>query len=131
MAEPTLPTAVKAINWAGRRLRQMGIPLVRLDESSLLKAASKKTGLSDFVDDSARQALRVLLRSLSEETDLSLIGRVMTRDIILELLTNRLEIIEAHKLHPEITKGEIRKIYDRFDLEYTSEAESRMRRFLA
>ncbi len=109
MTEPTLPTAVKAINWVGRRLRRLGIPLVRLDESTLLKSASKKTGFSDFGDNSAIQALRVLLKSLEEETDLSLIGRVMTRDMILELLANRLEIIEAHKLHPEIAKGEIQR----------------------
>jgi len=109
MTEPILPTAVRAINWAGRRLRGMGIPFMRLDESSLLKAASKKTGLSDFGDDSARQGLRVLLKSLEEETGLSLFGRIVARNGILELLLNRFEMVETHKLHPGIAKGEIHR----------------------
>ena len=87
----------------------MGIPLVRLDESSLLKSVSKMTGLSDFGDDSARQGLRVLLSALEEETHLSLMGRLVARQSILRLLINRFEMIETHKLHPDIAKGDIRR----------------------
>ena len=51
MTDPKLATPVRTINWGGRQLRRMGVPLVRLDESSLLNTVSKKAGLSDFGDE--------------------------------------------------------------------------------
>jgi len=42
MPEPKLDAPARTITWGGRQLRWMGVPLVRLDESSLLNAASKK-----------------------------------------------------------------------------------------
>ncbi len=108
MADVKLPAPVRAMNWAGYQLRRMGVPLVRLDESSLHKAASKNTGLSDFGDSHYREGLTRLLHSFEEEADLSIIGRVIARANSIELLENRLQMIEVHKQHPEIAQGEIR-----------------------
>jgi len=109
MITPKLPAPVRAMNWGGRQFRRLGIPLMRLDEESLLKAAQKKTGLSDFGDDYFTDGFLRLLQSFEEEADLSLIGRVMVRSNVLDYLTNRLEMIAVHKLYPEISQGEIRR----------------------
>ncbi len=109
MTEPKLAAPVRTINWGGRQLRRMGVPLVRLDESSLLSAASKKAGLSDFGDERFREGFGRLLQSFENEGDLSVIGRVIARSNLLELLVNRLEMVEVHKQYPEIAEEKIRR----------------------
>jgi hypothetical protein len=100
---------IRALNWGGRQLRRMGVPLVRVDESSLLAAARKKTGLSDFGGDGFREGLRKLLDSLEREAELSLLGRIIVRKSIVDLLVNRLEMTDVLRQHPEIARGEIQR----------------------
>jgi hypothetical protein len=109
MTPPRLPAPVRAFNWGGRRLRRIGVPLVRLDETSLLKAARKKTGLDDFGSDYFRTGLRRLLKSLEEEAELSMLGRIIARTSIADFLVNRLEMTEAHRQHPDIAQGKIER----------------------
>lgn len=109
MIETKLPAPVRAMNWGGKQLRRFGVPLVRLDEESLLKEARKKTGLPDFGDDYYLKGFRRFLWSFENEADLSVIGRVIARSNTLDYLTNRLEMIEVHKQHPEIAQEEIRR----------------------
>lgn len=109
MTEATLPGPVRIMNWGGRQLRRLGVPVVRLDEPSLLKAAQKKAGISDFGDKSFLEGFRKLLWSLENEAELSVIGRVIARSSILELLVNRLEMAQVHALHPEIALGKIER----------------------
>ena len=109
MTEPELAAPVRTINWGGRQLRRLGLPLVRLDESSLLSTASKKAGLSDFGDEGFLEGFRQLLKSFANEADLSVIGRVIARSNLLELLVNRLGMVEVHKQHPEIAEEKIQR----------------------
>ena len=64
LAPPSKPLAIRALNAAGGALRALGLPLVRLDEASLLAEASRKTGLDDFGDARFREPLGLLLDSL-------------------------------------------------------------------
>lgn len=76
--------------------------VVPLDERSLLDSATSATGLDDFGDDEWREPFAVYTRSLREEADLNLIGRLRARQEILLFLKARLQVEDTYKRHPEI-----------------------------
>jgi hypothetical protein len=76
--------------------------VVPLDEASLLDAARAATGLDDFGDDGWREGFTIFVRSLNDEAQLHLLGRVMARNEIVRSLVNRLEITATMQQHPEI-----------------------------
>jgi len=103
---PNRPEWVAAINREGSYLDLAAV--VPLDEASLLAEARRVTGHDDFgTDDTWRDGLRVLLNSLADEAELTLIGRLMARSDLLMWLQQRLEVIDALKKHPEILDEEI------------------------
>src|SRR4029453_18721287 len=82
--------------------------VVPLDEDSLLSHARKNTGLSDFGSDDWHEPFRIFIKSLEEEADLTLMGRLMTRSDILMHLEARLRIEDEYKRHPQIEDEEMR-----------------------
>jgi hypothetical protein len=106
---PQRPIGLRLMNGVGGVLRAAGLPLVRLDEASLLNRAKQNTGLSDFGDEAFRVPLRRLLHALEHEAALTILGRVIARADVVRLLENRLRMTETHKRHPEIAAGEIRQ----------------------
>jgi len=103
------PLGLRLLNGVGGALRAAGLPLVRLDEASLLDRAARKTGLSDFGDESFQGPLRRLLEAFETEAALTLLGRVIARTDAVRLLENRLRMADTRKRHPEIDAGEIRR----------------------
>lgn len=83
--------------------------VVPLDEKSLIDTAVANTGLSDFGDDSWREPFQVLVKALDDESELNLVGRLMTRSDLLVMLEARLRVEEYYKRHPEIDDQEIVK----------------------
>lgn len=104
---PKRPDWVARVNEEGKHLDIAGI--VPLDESSLIATATANTGLSDFGADDWREPFRRLLNSYNTESNLNLIGRIMTRSDLLMFLEARLRVEDAYKRHPEISEQEIRK----------------------
>ncbi|MFA5633159.1 MAG: sulfotransferase [Porticoccaceae bacterium] len=104
-APPPRPEWVKRINEEGAFLDLKGV--VPLDENSLIEHAKRNTGLSDFGADDWYEPFQVFIKSLDEEADLSLMGRLMTRSDILMHLEARLKIEDAYKKHPEIADEQI------------------------
>jgi hypothetical protein len=102
------PEWVSAVNELGRDLEAGGLDLVRLDADSLLEQAATKTHLADFGDDAFLEPLHILTKSLEEEANLNLIGRIIARDEILSGLVSRLAIVDVLKRHPEILDQEIK-----------------------
>lgn len=101
------PEWVQRINDEGRWMDISGV--VPLDEASLLSAAMRSTGLSDFGPDDWLAPFRVYIKALEEEADLNMLGRIRTRSEILQFLCARLRIEEEYKRHPEINDEEIRQ----------------------
>jgi hypothetical protein len=100
------PQWVTELNAFGRHL---GSPaaLVALDEAALLETARSATGLDDFGDDRWQEPFRIFLRSLEEEADLHLLGRLLARNEIGRILENRLRVRAALGEHPEILDAPI------------------------
>jgi hypothetical protein len=103
------PLGLRLLNGAGAVLRGLGLPLVRLDPDSLLRAARRSTGLDDFGDDAFRERLARLSASLEDEARLTLLGRVIARRDLVRLLAGRLRLVDLRKRHPEIGDGRIER----------------------
>lgn len=103
---PLLPLPLRVFNfffeWPARLL-------VVLEIESLLAAARRRTGLSDFGADNFREPLRALVRSLRTETPLSAFGRIVARETIIKLLVGRLRLEDLYRRHPEIDDEPLRR----------------------
>ena len=103
---PSHPEWLEIVNREGGYLNLKAV--VPLDEESLLREAEKTTDLSDFGDDLWREPFRVLIKSLEEEADLTLMGRLMARNDIISWLSTRLQVEETIKQNPAILDEEIK-----------------------
>jgi Sulfotransferase family len=106
LGNPRLPFALRVLN-------ALGGPIVRrttsLDLEDLLATASKRTGLSDYGDPGFREPLGVLLEAFERDANLSALGRIASRGLVLQLLANRLRIEDLFARHPEIEQEEIER----------------------
>src|SRR5258706_1760628 len=106
LAHPRLPFPLRALNALGGPLTKR---LVSLDPDALLAAALKKTGLSNYGEPSFREPLAVLLEAFQRDAQLSALGRIGARGLVLQLLSNRLRIEELFARHPEIEAERIER----------------------
>jgi hypothetical protein len=102
---PPHPQWLTAANQEGEYFNLSAV--VPLDEESLLQHARSATGLEDFGDDLWREPFRVLIKSLEEEAQLTLMGRLMARNDIILWLNTRLAVTETVKKSPQILDEEV------------------------
>ncbi len=103
---PYRPLPVALLNAAGRAAGRLGAS-GRLDVDSMVAKARRKTGLSSFGDDWFMEPLSVLVRSIDEEADLTLLGRLIQRRRIEGALATRLRVEELLRRRPEIRDIEL------------------------
>ena len=70
--------------------------------NDLIEAAKDRTGLSDFGDDAYREGLEILVNALNREANLNAAGDHALRDRIILHLSQRLQIEDWYRRHPEI-----------------------------
>lgn len=99
--------ALRTMNAAGRMLGHAGLPPLPLDESALIEAARRETGLSDFGGEEFRVALRLLLRDYEGEARLTPLGRFVARRDTVSLLAHRLQLEADRRRHPGIAEERI------------------------
>ena len=104
-----LGAAVRTANALGALLNRSGLPLISLAEQDLLAAARRRTRLEDFGEEDFREPFRIVLQGLEDEARLTLIGRIVAREDIVGLLTNRLRLQEDGKLQPQIGVEQVRQ----------------------
>lgn len=78
-----------------------------MDMDKLIDKAKTATGLDDLGEDSFRDGLTVLIKSLNTQAGLNDHGKVLTEASIVGSLSNRLQIEHWYALHPEIDEQEI------------------------
>ncbi len=98
---PHRPRAIALANVLGRRVEKLGVE-ASLTREWLFDAARRRTGLSDFGDDTFHEPLDVLLRSIEDEARLHPVGRLITRERLVGVLANRLRVQEALTRDPRI-----------------------------
>jgi hypothetical protein len=100
-ARPPRPLPIALLNRVGRHLTGLG-PLADLDVESVVAAARRKTGLTDYGDEWFREPLGVLIDSINREARLTPLGLLIQRARIVGALCNRLRAEELCRRHPEI-----------------------------
>ena len=115
-SEKTALDADHRSDWArlmaetGQDLLQDTRHLVRLDADELLECATRASGgLTDFGSGDFMEPFEVLLESLERESNLTLVGRILVRSELLNLLENRLKIADLVKREPEIRKQRVER----------------------
>lgn len=82
---------------------------VTFSEDTVLAAAQRQTGLSDFGADDFRPRLRVWLQSVDEDDRLGPLGRLGLFGNCIRFLCNRLRLEDLLRRHPEILDVPIRE----------------------
>jgi hypothetical protein len=80
---------------------------IKLSSGSFITQASKATGLEDFGGPSFKEGLNVLIDSLNHDIELAEGTAGYFQNLILQILKNRLEVIQLIKDHPEILEETI------------------------
>lgn len=106
------PLAVRAINHVGSfdGVRRHLAFLAAIDEESLKQQAVRDSGgFDDFGEDMypMSEGLSALVKSLNQDTTLSFIGAVIARRILVQHLTQRLQIVGEIRKNPAILKQDI------------------------
>jgi hypothetical protein len=107
--QPHRPLPIALLNGAGKIAARFGIA-PKLEVESLLAAARRKTGLSDFGEMWFLEPLNVLVESMNREANLTTLGVLIQQGRIVDALANRLRIEALCKKHPEILHIDLGKI---------------------
>lgn len=103
-ATPYRPRVLSWVNRAGVTLRRFGVGEGPLRAEQLIAAARAKTGLYDFGDESFREPLSILLRSIDAEARLHAVGRIITKIRLVGALSTRLRVADALRRDPAIER---------------------------
>ena len=112
-ADPDLSAAFARPDWllrlnaVARDLAPHPDRLVPLSPESLLEAAAANTELDDFGSDDFREPLAVLCRSLAEESEATLMGQLLARGDLLNLLENRARLVAARAQIPAVAEESV------------------------
>lgn len=101
---PFRPGPLRLVNRALGKVAALPGRLAPLDEASLLAAAERRTGLTDFGDASFHEPLRRLLSSIEDEAQLHPLGRLITRTRIVSTLATRLRLERLCMREPSIRR---------------------------
>jgi hypothetical protein len=101
------PDEVLRFNEAAQALDATGKGGGDLSEELLVAEARQATGLERFGNECFRTPLRVLLKSLQEETQLNPFGRASVKGRVLRSLKNRLWANACFEAHPEIRERKV------------------------
>jgi hypothetical protein len=95
-----LHPAARLMNRFGSVLESTGIYLIPMQLDSMIRAAERETGLHDWGDEQYLADMQVLFRSVTENPQMSTLGRYALWDELRKRLRIRLKIIHLHKQHP-------------------------------
>ena len=96
------PFAIRALNFSGRALVQIGLTLPSLNFDDIHKKAQKKTGLTDCGDIDYVAGLKQLIKSTEKEAKLSQIGRIAAKSALIDNLANRMLMVDFVKRNPAV-----------------------------
>jgi hypothetical protein len=101
-----MPFWFRSLNNVIRAGRAVGLK-GKLDRDDLIRSARKVTGLTDLGPDFDEGPLDRLLLAMNEEARLHPIGRLITRQRMISLISIRLRAEHYFKIYPEILQQEL------------------------
>ena len=106
-AQNCVSGAVSALNAGGRALRRFGVEPPSLDVDGLLRAAQRRAGTTSFGEWDFAEPLERLLKSYHNEADLTTLGRITVRELLVSLLDNLLRMEAERAANPAIERQQI------------------------
>ena len=103
LRDPRLPLPIRLLNRIGDPFRGR----ISLAPEALLERARRQTGLTDFGDEWFRKPFEILCRSLDDEANLHLFGRLLVRAQLQDALIRRLRVEALLKQRPEILESPV------------------------
>jgi len=100
------PLLFRGINLAWKSGYVLGLK-IKLDKDDLIRRARRVTGLNDLGRDFSDEPVDRMLRAINEEANLHPIGRFITRERLVSLISIRLRAEYFFKKHPEILEQEL------------------------
>ncbi len=107
LAETLTSTAVGTLNRGGRVLRRAGITTPDLRREALVAAARRRARLEEFGDWPVDEALERLLNAYEREADLTTLGRITVRELLVSLLENLLYLEQERQASADIERQTI------------------------
>ncbi|MCA9510381.1 MAG: sulfotransferase [Myxococcales bacterium] len=107
LAPARLPLPIRAMNRMGPLLARARVFPARLEPEALLDEAARAAGCDDFGPDEFREGYERLVASLEGDAALTPFGRFFAKRQLMELLTQRLALVDWRKRHPEVTREAI------------------------
>jgi Sulfotransferase family len=99
--------AVRALNAGGRTLRRLGLEPSALDADSVHRAASRRANSSRYGAWDFAEPLDKLLKSYRDEAELTTLGRITVRELVVSLLENLLRMEAERAANPSIERQQI------------------------
>ena len=93
---------VRVMNAVGNGCSRLGLERIRLNAEGMCREAARRTGLSDFGDESFRPALEILVDSIQREAHLHIVARHLIRDQIIGRLGARLQMQAYWTKRPQV-----------------------------
>src|SRR5450755_1106495 len=78
-----------------------------LTSKEIIAEARARTRLEDLGDDSFREPMERILDAVNHESRFSPLGANAFREMVIKAVTNRLQVEECYRQHPEIDDEEI------------------------
>jgi len=103
------PTPLRVINGFGNLIRKTGVKIAQLSVDQVLDSAAKKTNIKDTDLSNISGPLEILIDSLNKTDQLTLVGRVLTKQLLTDLVSNNIRIDAEIKANPEILNEKINK----------------------
>lgn len=100
--QPRSPLGLRLANTVLKPFNHLGLGKASLDPNDLLRAARKKTGFNHIDQPDSVDALDRLCKSLEQEANLTPMGRIFTREMLISGLCKQLELKHWIDRHPEI-----------------------------
>ena len=106
LAPARLPLPIRAMNRMGPLLARARVFPARLEPEALLDEAARAAGCDDFGPDEFREGYERLVASLEGDAALTPFGRFFAKRQLMELLTQRLALVDWRKRHPEVARDD-------------------------
>ncbi len=107
LSEALTSTAVVTLNRGGRILRRAGIMTPDLHPETLVAAAKHRVGLEEFGSWPIEEPLQRLLDAYEREADLTTLGRITVRLLLVSLLENLLYLEQERQATPDVERQTI------------------------
>jgi len=105
--EARLPFPIRAMNRMGGLLTRLRAFPARLEPDALAAEAARATKLDDFGPREYREGFERVVESLERDAALTPFGRFFAKRQLMELLTQRLALVDWRKRHPEVAREQI------------------------